>query len=183
MIKEMIKNILANRNYQTKNQHLISQGAHIGDGSRLNCKVSAFGTEPYLVTVGKNCLFADGVKFITHDGGVSVLNNLKMFGDTRMDIIAPIIIGDNVYIGTGAYIMPGVEIGDNCIVGANAIVTHNIPANSVAVGIPAKVIKTIDEYYSSTMEKNWFYPTARMSFDDKKKYFETIFCLNNTKNE
>jgi len=53
-----------------------------------------------------------------------------------------IIIGNNVWIGHGAYIMPGVKIGDNSIVGAKAVVTKDIPAGSIAVGVPARVIKT-----------------------------------------
>lgn len=97
-----------------------------------------------------------------------------------MDIIAPITVGDNVYIGTGAYIMPGIVIGDNCVIGANSIVTHNIPANSVAVGAPAKVIKTIDEYYRGAMEKKKVYPTAGMCFDDKRAYFEALCNQNYT---
>lgn len=56
----------------------------------------------------------------------------------------PIKIGNNVWIGTKATILSGVTIGDNCIIGANAVVTKDIPSNSVAVGIPAKVVKTID---------------------------------------
>ena len=55
---------------------------------------------------------------------------------------APVIIGRNVWIGVKATIMPGVTIGDNSIIGANAVVTKDVPPNSVAVGIPAKVIKT-----------------------------------------
>lgn len=138
-------------------------------GTRLNCGVEAFGTEPYLIRVGKNCLFAAGVNFITHDGAISVLNNLGYFDGKRMDNMAPIVIGDNVYIGMGAYIMPGVTIGNNVIIGANAVVTHDIPDNSVAVGMPARVIKTIDEYYKSALNRNRFFATGGMSADEKKK--------------
>jgi len=58
--------------------------------------------------------------------------------------VKPVLIGKSVFIGTGAKILPGVSIGDGSIIGANAVVTHNIPPNSVAVGVPAKVIKTIN---------------------------------------
>lgn len=56
----------------------------------------------------------------------------------------PIKVGKNVWIGRNVCIMPDVEIGDNSIIGANAVVTHNIPKNSVAVGIPARVIRSIN---------------------------------------
>ena len=55
------------------------------------------------------------------------------------------IIGNNVWIGSGANILPGVSIGDNSIIGAGSVVIKDIPANSVAVGIPAKVIKNLDD--------------------------------------
>ena len=51
------------------------------------------------------------------------------------------LVGDNVVIGAGAKVLGGVTIGDNSVIGANAVVTHDIPANSVAGGIPARVIK------------------------------------------
>lgn len=63
-----------------------------------------------------------------------------------LEITKPIVIGNDVYIGNNAMIMPGVTIGDRVVIGAGAIVTKDIPSNSVAVGVPAKVIKTADEY-------------------------------------
>lgn len=54
------------------------------------------------------------------------------------------IIGDNVWIGAGAKILGPISIGNNTIIGANSVVVKDIPANSVAVGIPAKVIKSSD---------------------------------------
>ena len=68
--------------------------------------------------------------------------------------------------------MPGVSIGNNCIVGVGAVVTKNIPDNSIAVGIPAKVIETIDEYLKKN--KNNFVFTKEMSQKEKKKYLENI---------
>ena len=67
--------------------------------------------------------------------------------------------------------MPGVTIGDNVVIGAGAIVVRDIPDNSVAVGVPAKVIESIDEYYQHALEKKVFYPTNEMSKAEKKEYF------------
>lgn len=178
MIGSLIARIqyhIANRSYASKRKYLRNKGAVIGETTRLMCGTSAFGTEPFLITVGERCLITDGVKIFTHDGGVSVLNNLKYFGDKRMDKMAPVKIGNNVYIGNNALIMPGVTIGDNCIIGAGTIVSKDIPDNSVAVGVPARVVKTIDQYRQSAEEKNVFYPTAGLSQAEKRRYFEGRF--------
>ena len=57
----------------------------------------------------------------------------------------PIKIGNNVWVGAGVHINQGVTIGDNTIIGSGSVVTKDIPANSLAVGNPAKVIKTIEQ--------------------------------------
>lgn len=57
----------------------------------------------------------------------------------------PVMIADNCWIGAGAIITPGVTIGENCVIGAGSVVTKDIPANSIAVGNPCKVLRTIDE--------------------------------------
>lgn len=91
-----------------------------------------------------------------------------------IDLFARVTIGNNVHIGTNAYIMPGVKIGNNCIIGVGAIVTHDIPNNSVAVGIPAKVIENIAEYKEKHIRQ--FVHTKNMSAIEKR-----IFLEQNTK--
>lgn len=102
----------------------------------------AWGTEPWLITLGSNVYITDGVKFITHDGGTLLYRNQI----PDLEITKPIVVGNDVYIGNNVIILPGVTIGSNVIIGAGAVVSKNIPDNSVAVGIPARVIKTADEY-------------------------------------
>lgn len=108
-------------------------------------KVS-WGTEPWLITLGKNVRITDDVKFITHDGAVSLFRPLV----PDLEITKPITIGDNVSIGNNVIILRGVTIGNKVIIGAGSIVTKDIPDNSVAVGVPAKVIKTADEYFEKS---------------------------------
>ena len=143
----------ANRSWEGKRKYLEKRGATIGAGTRLNCSTDSFGTEPYLIKCGKDCLFANGVHFYTHDGGIKVLNTLNMFDGKRMEKFGAIVVGDNVYIGSETLIMPGVTIGDNCIIAAGAVVTHDVPSNTVWGGVPAKQIKSLDDYYQSTLEK------------------------------
>ncbi len=62
---------------------------------------------------------------------------------TRPDA-EPITIGDDVWLGGGVIVLPGVTIGENTVVGAGAVVTRDLPANVVAVGNPARVVRTLD---------------------------------------
>lgn len=57
---------------------------------------------------------------------------------------------NNIYIGTKVTILHGVIIGDNCVIGAGSVVTKDIPANSVTVGVPCKVVSTIEKYYEKS---------------------------------
>jgi maltose O-acetyltransferase len=61
----------------------------------------------------------------------------------KIEAARPITIGNNVWLGGGAIVCPGVTIGDNTVVGAGAVVTRNLPANVVAVGNPARVIRSL----------------------------------------
>ena len=65
-------------------------------------------------------------------------------GGTQFSL--PIVIGDDVWIGANSVILPGVTIGDNSVIGAGSVVTQDIPANSVAYGVPCRVIREINDY-------------------------------------
>lgn len=146
-------------------------GVKIGKGCEIYSSAE-FGSEPYLVTLGDHVRVNSGVRFVTHDGGVWVLRHLK--DDYKnIDIFGKITIGNNVHIGTNAIIMPGVSIGSNCIIGCGAIVTKNIPDNSIAVGVPARVIESIDEYEIKHM--NDFVHTKMLTQEEKKKQLLNIF--------
>lgn len=67
-------------------------------------------------------------------------------------------------------------IGDNVIIGAGSVVTKNIPSDSVAAGVPARVICSLDEYYEKNLQKGTFYTTPKMTAKDKKYYL-----MNNVK--
>lgn len=81
------------------------------------------------VRIGANCVIADGDFHLE---------------DPRVGAPKPITIKDNVWLGYGVIVMKGVTIGENSIIGMNSIVTSDIPANSVAAGVPARVIKTVE---------------------------------------
>lgn len=167
-IYNLLKFRKANRTSAGRVKYLREKGCKIGEKTRLLCDIGSFGTEPYMVEIGEDCLLSNNLSFFTHDGGVKVLNSLNYFDGKFMDKVGKIVIGNNCFIGNGTKLMSGVTIGDNVIVGAGSIVTKDIPSNSVAVGVPAKVIGTIDEFYEKNKDK--FQPTGRMSPAEKKEY-------------
>lgn len=138
-------------------------------------KDATFGTEPYLISLGNHVRISHGVKFITHDGGLWVPRYMGLI-DKRADKFGKIVIGNNVNIGWDAIIMPGVTIGDNCIIGAGAVVTKDIPTNSVAVGVPAKVIETIEEYVEKN--RNRVIMTKGLEHIQKRKEIEKKYLSN-----
>ena len=149
---------------------LRKQGTVIGEGCEIHQHVD-FGSEPYLITLGNYVRVTNGVKFFTHEGGIHVIRNL--YDEYKnADEFDPIIIGSNVHIGVNAMIMPGVHIGNNCIIGAGSVVTHDIPDNSVAAGVPAKKICSIDDFYQKHKDK--FILIKNMSEKEKKKYLTKI---------
>lgn len=113
-------------------------------------RASSFGTEPWLISIGDNVYITAGFQFITHDGGTLILR--KEVPD--LEWTAPIAIGNDVYIGLRTTILPGVRIGNRVIIGTGSIVTKDIPDNSVAAGVPARVIRTVDDYLDTLKAKS-----------------------------
>ncbi|MEI6603415.1 MAG: acyltransferase [Clostridia bacterium] len=140
-----------------------SLGVHIG----VNCRILAmtdgtFGSEPYLVNLGNHVSVTAGVSFVTHDGGVWLFRDKY----PEIEIFAPISVGNNVFIGIKSIIMPGVTIGNDCIIAAGSIVTRSVPDGSVIGGIPAKLIKSVDDYRKK-IDKTAFYIKG-LSAEEKK---------------
>jgi len=115
-------------------------GVKIGGGCRIY--TSSFGIEPWLISIGDRVTVTSGVQFITHDGATWLLRDEK----GRRYRLAPIEIGNDVFIGVNSIILPGVRIGNRVIVGAGSVVSRSIPNNCVVAGAPAKFIRTFDEY-------------------------------------
>ncbi|MBC8393203.1 MAG: acyltransferase [Deltaproteobacteria bacterium] len=133
-------------------------GVRVGENSYLSNVT--LGSEPYLITIG-NGVYAAHTTFITHDGGLSVLRDRVLLNE----YFDPITIGNNVFLGWESVILPGVTIGDNVVIGARSVVAKDIPSNCVAAGVPAKPIKTIDEYYQDMMGRT----VETHSFTQKEK--------------
>jgi len=133
-----------------------------------------WSTEPFLITLGNNVYITDGCKFITHDGGTLILRNEI----PDLELTAPIVVGSDVYIGLHTLILPGVTIGNRVIIGAGSVVTRDIPDNSVAVGVPARVIKTVDEYLAVARQRSLH--LGHLSAREKEKALRAYFLQRNT---
>jgi acetyltransferase-like isoleucine patch superfamily enzyme len=142
-------------------------GVVIGSDCRLLGNIS-FGSEPYLVKLGNHVSITNS-NFITHDGGVWVFRKELPL----IDVIKPIIVGNNVFIGSNCTIMPGIIIGDNVIVGAGSIVTKNLESNSVYAGVPAKYLKSIDNYRDNVIKNGVM--SKGLDPYEKRKYLNSIF--------
>jgi acetyltransferase-like isoleucine patch superfamily enzyme len=103
----------------------------------------------HAIQIGDNCMIASGV-YITDSDWHDIYNRITI-GKT-----APITIENNVWIGDSAIICKGVTIGQNSIVGAGAVVVESIPANCIAAGNPAKVMKQLDSEAAFTTRAQFF---------------------------
>lgn len=91
------------------------------------------------VSFGDNVFIAPNCGFYTAGHPLEASERNK-----GLEYARPITVGDNVWFGANVSVLPGVTIGDNCVIGAGSVVNKDIPANSLAVGNPCKVIRTID---------------------------------------
>ena len=111
----------------------ITGNVKIGENTWIGPYTALDGTGG--LTIGKNCSISASVNIISHDTVKWALTGGKKGYENE-----PISIGDNCFIGTGAFISKGISIGNCCLIGAGAVVTKNIPANSIAFGVPARIV-------------------------------------------
>ena len=123
----------------------------IGD----NCMIQKRKVPLYanLIRLGNNVHIASNVSFLTHDVTHNMLNRIgavKERGGVQ-ERIGCIEIGDNVFIGAGTRILYDTRIGSNVIIGTGSVVTKDIPDNSVAAGVPARVIGSFEDYVEKAL--------------------------------
>ena len=121
---------------------------HIGDNFYANFNFTI--VDDYTVTIGDNVLIAPNVTISVT--GHPVHHELRKAGEM---FSFPVTIGNNVWIGSNVVINPGITIGDNSVIGAGSVVTKDIPPDVVAVGVPCKVIRSINERDKIFYYKNY----------------------------
>lgn len=151
--------------FLTDEQFARKIGVKIGS----NCSIGTrfFGSEPYLIEIGNHVQITNEVRFLTH-GACWVyrqeIPDIDMFGKIK--------IGNNVYIGNCAIILPGVTIADDTIIGAGSIVTKSFPKGVIIAGNPAKIIGSTDILLDKI--RKYDLKTKRLNYKEKRNK------LNNT---
>lgn len=112
------------------------QYIHIGEGTFINYDCILLDVAE--IRIGARCQIAPRVSILTATHPVDPEPRAAGWESGL-----PITIGNNVWLGAGVIVLPGVTIGDNSVIGAGAVVTHSIPADVVAVGNPARVIRSV----------------------------------------
>lgn len=151
-------------------RYFARRGAHLGTGVEfIGSNIHTLGSEPYLVTIGAGTTISEAVLFVTHDGGLRVVR--KEHPEAQR--FAPIRVGANCFVGARSIVMPGVTIGDNTVIGAGSIVASDIPAGVVAAGAPARVLKTVEEYWDANKDRLVTPPVN--TEPDKRRFLEDWF--------
>lgn len=112
----------------------LGHNLHIGARTFVNFHLTALDVAR--ITIGDDCQIGPNVQLLTPTHPIDPQPRRD-----KVEAAKPITIGDNVWLGGGVIVCPGVTIGENSVIGAGSVVTRDIPANVVAVGNPARVIR------------------------------------------
>ena len=137
--KVKIYQLLGKDSMRIRIQQLRNRGVKVGEKCRIFSSINS--AEPYLISIGANTTISTQVEILTHDNSA-----IKVF-EKGTDLIGPVTIGENCFIGARAILLPGVSIADNCIVGAGSVVTHSIETpGKIVAGNPARIIGKVEDY-------------------------------------
>ena len=130
-------------------------GKHVHMGSNVYCNFNFTLVDDGEIFIGDNCMFGPNVVIAT--AGHPIETELRR---QAYQYNITVRIGNNVWIGAGACILPGVTIGDNTVIGAGSVVTKDIPANVVAVGNPCRILREIDDH-----DREFYYKDRRIDVE------------------
>lgn len=124
-------------------------GRHVKFGKGVYANFNLTLVDDTEITVGEYTMFGPNVTLAT--AGHPILPELREKG---YQYNAPVHVGRNCWLGAGVIVLPGVSIGENTVVGAGSVVTKDLPANVIAVGTPARVVREINEHDKEFYFKN-----------------------------
>jgi maltose O-acetyltransferase len=118
----------------------VDYGYQITVGARCFVNYGLVALDVAAITIGDDVQIGPYVQLLTPTHPVEPELRLQ-----KWEAAKPIVIGNNAWLGGGAIVLPGVSIGPNAVIGAGAVVPRDVPANAVAVGNPARVVRTVGE--------------------------------------
>lgn len=115
---------------------------------------------PQAITIGEN--------FVSSANSIILAHDASLYNHIRKHRVEEVVIGNNVFLGYGAIVLPGVKIGDGAIIGAGSVVTKEVFPYTIVAGNPAKQISTVDAYIRKCESRDVLFDTPK-SFE---KYYD-----------
>ncbi len=113
---------------------------HVGENTWINNNFTAIA-EHTSITIGANCLIGSNVEILDSDFHGMIVSERRL---SRPESAAPVVIGNDVFIGNNAVILKGVTVGDGAVISNRALVVSDVPARTIVGGVPAKFIRAIE---------------------------------------
>lgn len=137
-MRKILKELVYRLRGEYTTEKLISMGMVVGKNFKRLNGVILDPSHCWLIEIGDDVTMAPRVHILCHDASTKTFLNYTKIGR--------VTIGSSVFIGAESIVLPGVTIGDNVIIGAGSIVTHDVPDGVVAMGNPARVICSLEQY-------------------------------------
>jgi acetyltransferase-like isoleucine patch superfamily enzyme len=152
------------RLYQDPVRYFRRQGVELGENVEIfGANLFTFGSEPYLVSIGNHVTISHNVDFITHDGGLRIARakhpGAYLYGRIQ--------VADRCFLGAHCVLLPGTKVGEGSVIGSGSIVTGTIPPGVVAIGTPARPVKSVDDYIQE--KKRLWIDTGGLTADAKRE--------------
>jgi acetyltransferase-like isoleucine patch superfamily enzyme len=152
------------------------RGMEVGARCRIYSPLPT--TEPWLISIGDDVGIAGGVVLLTHDGAARQLRAHR----PAIQTLGRIRIGNRCFVGQNAILVPGTTLGDECIVGAGAVVSGTIPANSLVVGNPGRVIGRASLYLERLLQHEDSLDTFGLPQAEREALIRRHFAARETPN-
>lgn len=140
---------------------LIDRGLVVGKNFNMQNEVLIDRNHCWHITIGDDVTLAPRVYILAHDASTK-----RQLGYTK---IGKVRIGHRVFVGAASVILPGVTIGDDVIIGVGTVVTGDIPDGSLAVGVPAKVVGTVEQFMAKRTREIDLYPCFGEEYTERKQ--------------
>jgi maltose O-acetyltransferase len=149
-LRKLLRRLYNRIFHHSKLKSYIKKGLVVGKNLNMREGVILDHSHTWHIEIGDDVMIAPRVHILAHDASTKTHLNYTKIGKVK--------IGNRVFIGASSIILPGVTIGDDVIIGAGSIVSHDIPAGQVAVGNPARIVCTLEEFLQRKRQEMEIYP-------------------------